>query len=105
LPAPRENHSRRVLSAKFAEPEISISRPLVFFAPQHLGNRVDSRNIALYSDFTADLTIFPLESVCYAPVAQLDRASVYGTEGCRFEPCQVYLINKDLRLATSQVVL
>ena len=23
-----------------------------------------------------------------APVAQLDRASVYGTEGCRFESCQ-----------------
>jgi hypothetical protein len=22
----------------------------------------------------------------YAPLAQLDRASVYGTEGCRFEP-------------------
>lgn len=21
----------------------------------------------------------------------------YGTEGCRFEPCQVYLVNKDLR--------
>ena len=25
-----------------------------------------------------------------APVAQLDRAAVYGTAGCRFEPCRVY---------------
>jgi hypothetical protein len=25
-----------------------------------------------------------------APLAQLDRASVYGTEGYRFEPCGVY---------------
>src|SRR6516164_7601949 len=30
------------------------------------------------------------EESAFAPVAQLDRASVYGTEGCRFEPCQVY---------------
>ena len=29
-------------------------------------------------------------AVVQAPVAQLDRASVYGTEGCRFEPCRVY---------------
>ena len=29
-------------------------------------------------------------SVCEAPVAQLDRASVYGTEGYTFEPCRVY---------------
>ncbi len=26
-----------------------------------------------------------------APVAQLDRVSVFGTEGCRFEPCRAYL--------------
>ena len=26
----------------------------------------------------------------YAPMAQLDSASVYGTEGYRFEPCWVY---------------
>ena len=26
----------------------------------------------------------------YAPLAQLDRASVYGTEGYRFESCEVY---------------
>ena len=39
--------------------------------------------------------------VVFAPVAQLDRASVYGTEGCRFEPCQVYLENKGLT-ATSK---
>ena len=25
-----------------------------------------------------------------APVAQLDSASVFGTEGCRFESCRVY---------------
>jgi hypothetical protein len=25
-----------------------------------------------------------------APIAQLDRASVYGTEGCRFNSCWVY---------------
>ena len=25
-----------------------------------------------------------------APVAQLDRASDYGSEGCRFESCRVY---------------
>jgi hypothetical protein len=24
----------------------------------------------------------------YAPVAQLDRAAVFGTAGCRFEPCR-----------------
>ena len=29
-----------------------------------------------------------------APIAQLDRASVYGTEGCRFDSCWVYLKNK-----------
>jgi hypothetical protein len=28
-----------------------------------------------------------------APLAQLDRASVYGTEGYRFEPCGVYFSN------------
>ena len=27
-----------------------------------------------------------------APVAQLDRASVYETEGYTFEPCRVYLV-------------
>ena len=27
-----------------------------------------------------------------APIAQLDRASVYGTEGCRFESCWVYFL-------------
>jgi hypothetical protein len=27
----------------------------------------------------------------HAPVAQLDSASVFGTEGCRFESCRVYL--------------
>src|SRR5438093_12759696 len=32
----------------------------------------------------------------FAPIAQLDRASVFGTEGCRFEPCWVYW----LRLTT-----
>jgi hypothetical protein len=26
----------------------------------------------------------------FAPVAQLDSASVFGTEGCRFESCRVY---------------
>ena len=25
-----------------------------------------------------------------APVAQLDSASVFGTEGCRFESCRAY---------------
>jgi hypothetical protein len=33
----------------------------------------------------------------HAPVAQLDRASVYGTEGCWFESSQVYLQRKDLQ--------
>ena len=28
-----------------------------------------------------------------APLAQLDRASVYGTEGCRFESCKVRLFS------------
>lgn len=27
-----------------------------------------------------------------APVAQLDSASVFGTEGCRFESCRAYLL-------------
>jgi hypothetical protein len=27
----------------------------------------------------------------HAPVAQLDSASVFGTEGYRFESCRVYL--------------
>ena len=31
-------------------------------------------------------------SASNAPVAQLDRASVFGTEGCRFESCRVYLV-------------
>ena len=34
-----------------------------------------------------------------APLAQLDRASVYGTEGCWFEPSGVYseaLVNQEL---------
>ena len=31
-------------------------------------------------------------AIAHAPLAQLDRASVYGTEGCRFEPCGVYLL-------------
>ncbi len=35
-------------------------------------------------------------SVCEAPVAQLDRASVYGTEGYTFEPCRC--ICKPLRI-------
>jgi hypothetical protein len=30
------------------------------------------------------------DCAAHAPLAQLDRASVYGTEGCRFEPCGVY---------------
>ena len=29
-------------------------------------------------------------SMHFAPLAQLDRASVYGTEGCWFEPSGVY---------------
>ena len=33
--------------------------------------------------------IFPPRHRGDAPLAQLDRASVYGTEGCRFEPCKV----------------
>lgn len=28
----------------------------------------------------------------HAPVAQLDSASVFGTEGCRFESCRAYFI-------------
>ena len=38
----------------------------------------------------------PSRSRCYelewtsAPVAQLDRARVFGTRGCRFEPCQAH---------------
>ncbi len=41
----------------------------------------------------------------YAPVAQLDRASDYGSEGCEFESLRVYelklnnpLINQIIRL-------
>ena len=30
----------------------------------------------------------------HAPVAQLDRASVFGTEGCRFEPYRVHLFSR-----------
>jgi hypothetical protein len=32
----------------------------------------------------------PHKMLTYAPVAQLDSASVFGTEGCRFESCRVY---------------
>ena len=28
----------------------------------------------------------------HAPVAQLDSASVFGTEGCRFESCRAYFV-------------
>ena len=31
----------------------------------------------------------------YARVAQLDRASVYGTEGYRFESCRAYFLSGD----------
>ena len=37
---------------------------------------------------TATTTLRPLFSEAHAPVAQLDRASVYGTEGHRFESCR-----------------
>ena len=37
---------------------------------------------------TATTTLWPLSSEAHAPVAQLDRASVYGTEGHRFESCR-----------------
>ena len=40
-----------------------------------------------------------------APVAQLDRASVFGTEGCRFESCRAYLRRKDLRRQSHRAVL
>jgi hypothetical protein len=30
------------------------------------------------------------DSCTHAPVAQLDRASVFGTEGCRFESYRAY---------------
>ena len=36
-----------------------------------------------------------------APLAQLDRASVYGTEGCWFEPSGVYLIREASRLCAA----
>ena len=38
------------------------------------------------------LALTPLSArlFAYAPLAQLDRASVYGTEGCWFEPSGVY---------------
>ena len=38
----------------------------------------------------------------YAPVAQLDRASVFGTEGCRFEPYRVHL-SKALQAKTLEL--
>src|SRR6476660_5567484 len=36
----------------------------------------------------ATTSVWPLSSEAHAPVAQLDRASVYGTEGHRFESCR-----------------
>ncbi len=36
-----------------------------------------------------------------APVAQLDRASVYGTEGYRFEPCQARFFNVFLMMKSN----
>jgi hypothetical protein len=40
---------------------------------------------------------FSITTYNQAPLAQLDRASVYGTEGCRFEPCGVYFFPACLR--------
>ena len=39
-------------------------------------------------EFPRHLGIIPVPIKGHAPVAQLDRASVYGTEGCRFESCR-----------------
>jgi hypothetical protein len=38
----------------------------------------------------ADSNISNLTAAIVAPVAQLDRASVYGTEGCVFDSRQAY---------------
>ena len=39
------------------------------------------------------LTMASAARLSHAPVAQLDRASVYGTEGWRFESSRVYLLS------------
>ena len=49
------------------------------------GQHACGHSLAGYNDFAETG-----QEPTIAPVAQLDRASVYGTEGCRFEPCQVY---------------
>ena len=50
------------------------------FAPDRLQTRARLRKITPHDR--------PTGGAC-APLAQLDRASVYGTEGCRFESCKV----------------
>ena len=41
-------------------------------------------------DFDSLVSCCQRDCSCRAPVAQLDRASVYGTEGYKFESCRVY---------------
>lgn len=55
---------------------------------QHLDN---ARSYAtLPTQLKLTLTLDVDRMVRVAPIAQLDRASVYGTEGCRFDSCWVY---------------
>jgi hypothetical protein len=40
----------------------------------------------------AQASVLLLARIGEAALAQLDRASVYGTEGCRFDSCKLHLI-------------
>ena len=55
-------------------------------SPPHEPHRFKARSLTA-TGFAARI---PLP---HAALAQLDRASVYGTEGCRFESCELRFLN------------
>src|SRR5690606_32736433 len=70
---------------------LSHSLPLSFPCSSHLHDTTPSRRTQSPCILCARLH-FPPPHPKIAPaalVAQLDRASVFGTEGCRFESCRV----------------
>src|SRR6185503_11176720 len=55
------------------------------------------RNAATHSGGLVGRRLFAKLGAARAPLAQLDRASVYGTEGYWFEPSGVYSIRRFLK--------
>src|SRR6185312_7161344 len=82
----RSNGRRALITCEFAEgqPRASPCRVLGLGLKNAAGKRI-------------------LES-SRAPVAQLDSASVFGTEGYRFESCRAYLILPRVRLGEQEII-